>query len=81
MTPFLKVAHVRLDPVWQGVEVDFGIVHQVGDHGWDIRRLRSSTNVLSIATSTRAGIVGIDAAGSNLSRDGCHVITPDKIGD
>lgn len=81
MTPFLKVAHVRLNPVRQGVEVDFGIVHQVGDHGWDIRRRRSSTNVLSIATPASAGIVGIDAAGSNLSSDGCHIITPDKVRD
>lgn len=80
MTPFLKVAHIRLAAV-SGVEADLAVVHLVRDHGRDILRRSTSTNVLAIATTASRGVVGIDAAGSDLSRNGSHLITPGERRD
>jgi len=61
VSPLLEVAHVGLNAVWQGVEIDLSVVHLVGDHGWDVGGRCASANVLAIATTTGLGVVCIDA--------------------
>ena len=62
MAPYVEVAHVWVVLTIQSfVCRSFIIVHAVGNHGWDVLRRRSSTNVLSITSAVlrlvgRAGI-------------------------
>ena len=78
MSPCLEVAHIGLATIsW--VEADLVIVHLVGDHGWDVRGRSTCTNVLTIATPTSGGIVGVDAARGDLSSDRSHMIIPGDV--
>ena len=60
MTPSLKVAHVGLATIsW--IKVNLAVVHLVGNHGSNVLRRSTRTDILSIATATGRGIVGVDA--------------------
>lgn len=78
MTPFLKVGHVRLGTVsW--VEHDLIVVHLIGDHCRDGGGISASADVLTIATTSSGGVMGINTAGCNLGRDRSHIVIPGKL--
>jgi len=52
VTPLLEVAHVWFHTVGQRVEADLIIVHLIGNHGWDVLRRGTGTNILAIPAAT-----------------------------
>lgn len=71
----MEVSHAGLTAIaW--VVVNFVVVHQIGDHGRDVRGRRSRPNVLSIATPSSGGVVSIDTTGGNLSRNVGESVIP-----
>jgi len=52
VAPILEVAHVWFYTVGQRVPANLVIVHLVGNHGWDVLRRGTGTNVLAIPAAT-----------------------------
>lgn len=76
----MEVGHAGLTAIaW--VVANLVVVHQVGDHGRDIRGRRSGSNVLAIATPAGGGVVSIYTAGGNLSGNAGESVVPDQSVD
>lgn len=80
VTPVAKVGHVRISLPVEILEVpDLAVVEEFGDDSCYVVRSKSSSDVLTVATTVGCGVVSIHTCRGDLCRSGCESIVPHEV--
>ena len=79
MTPVLEIAHVGLSLAVASELGNLVVVELGSDDAGDVLGARTSSDVLTVSTTTHLGVVGVGAGGSNRACNAGEGVVPSDV--